>query len=385
MNTRLFSRAMSEVDEKYVKEALSYQRGRKKLVWVTAAACLVCVIGAGMLFFTKHAPGDKGKDLPVLDIAGELSEGMGFEGLMAFDASELVNGNPWNEGETPAALPVYKRLPPRSESGFYLADGDMKKKKSLLLETAKRLGIDTQGLKIEKENYGLEEDPATVLVAKSGGTTISVYPEMDVQVAFEPAISLPEGYRFSDKASYEDMVKVAEYLKKEYQNLIGMADPQVNIYGGDYTYDLQQSYSIEFYEGSGGQAQDIVNYNLNQIKFYSDDEGKLFVVWIDRPDLSEKVGDYPIISKEEAVKLLEQGNYVTSVPEEMPGMEYVAKAELKYVASGQTQYAMPYYCFYVEVPSMKMENGLKTYGLYYVPAVEQRYIADMPVWDGSFS
>ena len=28
---------------------------------------------------------------------------------------------------------------------------------------------------------------------------------------------------------------------------------------------------------------------------------------------------------------------------------------------------------------------MKTYGAYYVPAVEQRYISNMPSWDGSFN
>ena len=32
-----------------------------------------------------------------------------------------------------------------------------------------------------------------------------------------------------------------------------------------------------------------------------------------------------------------------------------------------------------------MDDGLKAYGAYYVPAVESAYISDMPVWDGSFN
>lgn len=45
---------------------------------------------------------------------------------------------------------------------------------------------------------------------------------------------------------------------------------------------------------------------------------------------------------------------------------------------------MPYYCFYVELPEEE-RDGLKTYGAYYVPAVEKEYLTNMPLWDGSFN
>jgi hypothetical protein len=66
-------------------------------------------------------------------------------------------------------------------------------------------------------------------------------------------------------------------------------------------------------------------------------------------------------------------------------LEYVAKVELVYRTGGTEQYFMPYYRFYVELPDMERENGLKTYGAYYVPAVEGEYISNMPVWDGRFN
>ena len=39
---------------------------------------------------------------------------------------------------------------------------------------------------------------------------------------------------------------------------------------------------------------------------------------------------------------------------------------------------------YEEMGDMK-KYGLKEYGAYYVPAVEERYISNMPLWDGSFN
>lgn len=46
---------------------------------------------------------------------------------------------------------------------------------------------------------------------------------------------------------------------------------------------------------------------------------------------------------------------------------------------------MPYYRFLVELPQEARENGLKSYGAYYVLAVEEEYLTGLPVWDGSFN
>ena len=46
---------------------------------------------------------------------------------------------------------------------------------------------------------------------------------------------------------------------------------------------------------------------------------------------------------------------------------------------------MPYYKFYVELSDEERENGLKTYGAYYVPAVETEYITGLPLWNGNFN
>lgn len=46
---------------------------------------------------------------------------------------------------------------------------------------------------------------------------------------------------------------------------------------------------------------------------------------------------------------------------------------------------IPYYRFYVLLPDMKQDNGLQTYGAYYVPAITDEYISNMPVYDGHFN
>ena len=183
------------------------------------------------------------------------------------------------------------------------------------------------------------------------------------------------------------MAAAAEYLKTAYAGLMGFENPQVNISGGDYNIYAERSFSLSFFEGSGSETEQIVNYNFNRTAFYPNDEGNLFIARVYRPDLSQKVGDYPIISAEKARELLLEGHYITTVPYEMPGAEYVKKVELIYRTGMYEQYYMPYYRFYVEVPEGAPggDTGLNDYGAYYVPAVDGAYLESMPTWNGSFN
>ena len=39
----------------------------------------------------------------------------------------------------------------------------------------------------------------------------------------------------------------------------------------------------------------------------------------------------------------------------------------------------------MRLPELAEEDGLQTFGAYYVPAVEGRFLTNLPVWDGSFN
>ena len=97
------------------------------------------------------------------------------------------------------------------------------------------------------------------------------------------------------------------------------------------------------------------------------------------------MGDYPVITAGEARELLAEGHYLTSVPYEMPGEEYIRRVELIYRTGTQEEVFMPYYRFYAQLPQEKREDGLNTYGAYYVPAVSGEYLTELPTWDGSFN
>lgn len=394
---------MDLTDPAYVEAADAAPKRKKNnwLKWTGAAACIVVAVCAGTRFWLQGAPNNPAQ-LPMLTISENASEGMGFEGYMAYNISELVNANPWSEETTISALPVYKN--PLTYDENYIASGaDFDKMREILLKAADGLGLDTDALTViddtpdEETQKAITEkfqsvgekvpngyfDPSKLII-ETDGMKIEVDKALTVKISFEPAISLPDEYHFADNSSYEDMSAAAEYLKDQYQDFIGMDNPKVNIHGGDYDINLLQMYSLEFFDAKGGITEQILNYNFNRAAFYCDSEGKLFLARLFQPDLSNKAGEYPIVTTEEAGELLSKGNYITTVPCEMPGMEYVKKVELIYRTGGHEEYIMPYYRFYVELPEME-RDGLKTYGAYYVPAVAGEYISNMPTWDGSFN
>ena len=405
MNIKKFSEAMGEIDSKYVEKAINYKPNQKKQIWVkwgAIAACLAIMVYAGTRRFSQETHEDMA-ELPMLSITENTSEGMGFEGYWAYEVSELVNANPWSKSLEISTLPVYRN--PLTYDENYIASGaDFDKMQEFLLEIADRFGIDTNTLTITDDVPDEETkqmisgklqmggdvipdgyfDP-TKLIIEADGLKIEVNQAMTATIFFEPAVSLADEYNFTNYAPYEDIVAVAEHLKTEYKDIIGIDNPQINICGGDYNIYAQQSYSIEFFDASGNNTQKIINYNFNRVTFYCNSEGELWLARICQPDLSEIVGNYPTITPKQASELLLNGNFLTSVPYEMPGSEYVRKMELVYRTGEWEEYYMPYYRFYVELPEDELENGLKTYGIYYVPAVDGTYISNMPTWDGSFN
>ena len=57
MNAKKFSEAMSELDAKYVDEAINYKRKTKKPIWAkwgAIAACLCLVLSGGFLYQAEN-------------------------------------------------------------------------------------------------------------------------------------------------------------------------------------------------------------------------------------------------------------------------------------------------------------------------------------------
>lgn len=373
--------AIGQIDDQMIMEASEIQKPKKQwLKWCAGAACLVAAVLAGVILIPDNAAPVELPQLPMLTVSQNESGAWGYEAYCAYDISELVSSNPWSEKTDLTVLPVYQNV----------QTGDRTEMEAWAEEIAGRLGI-SGDWKITWEQgqadkiTGQMMESENKLTLKADGVTVDVDSSMTAQILLEPAVALPEGYDFHHYSSYENIASVAEFLKQEYKELIGFAEPQINICGGDYDFYGRQMYQIEFFEGAAAETEQILRYHFNRVSFYCDDDGKLFLIRLSQQDLSGKVADYPIITSSAAEALLTDGKYITSVPYEMPGKRYIRKGELVYRTGKSETYWMPYYRFYVELPEQELSNGLKTYAAYYVPAVHESYISNMPVWDGSFN
>lgn len=386
MKKKKFSDAIEEINMKYVEEALCY---KKKSSWKrrsAIAACLCLAISSSFFLLHQENPEAPSKlaSIPIPELA---ADGMGFEGYLYYNASQLNQGNPWNETMKISTMPVYtnKAYDP---SGAGEPKGLSEDEMISLLDYAVA-ALNAEKLSIEiitSEEKNIHSVPIEIQAETNLGE-ISVASDGTI-VYFLPngGLSLPEEYSFTyhnttDNEAYETIA----YLSHVYSDLLGMKEPMA-VTWGDYNIDGSYSRKYELYDSYGNDTEDILHYSLCSASFSPNDEGELYLIRIKNALLTaEKTGDYPIISLQEAEQRLLAGNYQTSVPLAMPGKEYIAKAELTYRTGYGEEMLLPYYRFYVLLPDMSYDNGLYTYGVYYVPAITEEYIENMPVYDGRFN
>lgn len=386
MNGNEFLDKMSLADPAYVEEA---DRPVKKRTtwrrWGAMAACLAVLLGVGFLFFPRSSPDVPDPvptELPTLPVSmGPSLGGYGFEGYYVRDISDLKNTSPSQIGSLPDTLPVF-----RNATGGYPLQAATEEYKAKMLtlcrSVAGRLGWDAEKTAEvwEERSDGLA--PTTVTATGADGVKIEVDQFMTV------TISYPDRNRpFSENVlpTYDDAHKLAEKLLAEYRDLMNFANPQIYITGGYYNIDGEQSYDIAFVETGGTQTEELLEFFFHGAEFFCNEDGEPRIIRLRCTDLSDKVGDYPIITAQQAQAQLVAGHYITSCGWEMPGEAYIRKVELVYRTGEYDEYFMPYYRFYVELLEEAPVEGCMHLTAYYVPAVAEEYLAPLSTWDGRFN
>lgn len=386
MNGNEFLDKMSLADPAYVEEA---DRPVKKRTtwrrWGAMAACLAVLLGVGFLFFPRSSPDVPDPvptELPTLPVSmGPSLGGYGFEGYYVRDISDLKNTSPSQIGSLPDTLPVF-----RNATGGYPLQAATEEYKAKMLtlcrSVAGRLGWDAENMTVvwDERNGGLV--PTTVTATGADGVKIEVDQFMTV------TISYPDRNRpFSENVlpTYDDAHKLAEKLLAEYRDLMNFANPQICITGGYYNIDGEQSYDIAFVETGGTQTEELLEFFFHGAEFFCNEGGEPWLIRLRCTDLSDKVGDYPIITAQQAQAQLVAGHYITSCGWEMPGEAYIRKVELVYRTGEYDEYFMPYYRFYVELLEEAPVEGCMHLAAYYVPAVAEEYLAPLSTWDGRFN
>lgn len=387
--------------------------------------------------------------LPVLSTSENIISGCGYEGYIAYNVSELLGTSPWREGDKITTLPAYHNSltmtePSESLPRPYWLRIDKGAIRAKLLAVAERFGLDPDKLVIQEpyasikpyehserdklsgltepekseRPYPEEElfDLSTCLTAQQNGVTVEVDVHLSALAEFEPAIPLPEELRFAipSEPTPEELAAAGRWLLTEHGEWFGLEDPQMSIcgdYGVAQDEPLQENYKdspeeplasekgsperlyftgrLSFFEGNGSPEERLLNRSLYSAHVLFNEEGELCRIRFGGAVLSERLGNYPILTEEEARAELLAGRYITSVPYDFPGEKQIGGVELMY-RCGKS--CLPYYRYYVELPEAgeylrenTADRNIKDYGAYYVPAIPREYLSDLPVYDGSFN
>jgi len=223
----------------------------------------------------------------------------------------------------------------------------------------------------------------SMVTGEADGVRLEVTYTLTLTVTFEEPIALPNGLTLASD-DLMTLKKAGEWLAEEYGSLFGFEKPVCRLDGGDYGVDGIRNLTVTAIDGKEKP------YAFDEIFFYGDEAGNLQMLRFYDRQTESAVGDYPLLTLEEARKALEEGRYITSAQTPFTGTVEDCRVELVYRTGESESYYMPYYRFLAEevgtqVSEYNAERGFKTFTAYYVPAVRPEYLTGMTLWDGSFN
>ena len=373
---RLF-RVIGGISTDLITEAehsVPVRRIKKVKKWLApacaAAACLLLFVGIGF-WDGNHA----GKlDVITIDSRWNTSEGAIGEPEWAKNADELYRDVPYDESMPLESMPVFKRKYYIDRDTLQYVSYDTAAMKRQLAEYLNMLGTDPNTVSIKLENYLGEPvekidaaDSIGRMYAETDRFTINVYADLDGIVTFKEPISLPSEYDLSTRAPYEDTQKAADYITDNHSSWLGFEDTRVNLEKVDYEIEGRQFYNITFYEGKSDYKENLVSSNTGKVVIYINENGQIDAIRYCPENALENVGEYPLISPEEASKQAEA-----------EGAEDIQKIFLGYNREmAGDEYMLP--CYFVVSEYHRPDSpeyfpGQKEFITYCIPAVTSEYL-----------
>lgn len=284
------------------------------------------------------------------------------ESYFAYDISELYDGNPWKEEWNIETLPVFYNIELKNETQ---KDKDTKSriqyKREFLEQVAKKFGVtnkdtityDTRNIFLETKTHSFQMNLSQDILC----------------IKFKKSTTLPFLY---EQESTEQAEKVISYFIDTYKDCFDWKEAEkalscwYDVYGKKY-------FSLYAYENGNTLEEKLLNYHFNRAYFRMGEKNELKTIFFRKTDLSQKIGDYPIITAEEAKQLLYHQKYTSVSGNTFFQNMTLVKTELVYKDSIYDSIFMPCYKFFVQLPEEK-ENGLRHYDVYYIPAIQEQYL-----------
>lgn len=340
-------------------------------------------------------------------ISLSLLEGEGIPSIILKEPSEYINKNPWFSNKDIEVLPILKNKSynPRYQEGplEYLTEEEAIE---VSLLVAEKLGIDTT--KYEWESFG---DSYFVYFPNLNEHTVEIIPSIDEVIIFfnlfnsNGNISLPNIKEDNEDKLHE---KYLIYYYNLFENILKMDQP---VFESSFERDIygEKMYTYKIYNQEDTVEDTIVNYSTNYVRIHintydidrdynglsgiiltykqlmdsanSKEYENTVIEKLAKRNELEVLGYYPLISEEEAIEKVLRKEYISTI-------EYDRDVELSDIMSIELIYywvpinkeIQPVYKVYLDLRNtindylQYEEEDLNTYGIFYVPAIESKYL-----------
>lgn len=335
-------------------------------------------IPSGYFAQEQASPGTGAKTTPpAIGLASPTEGAMGDETLLLYDFEEYSTDWPLNASATlPETLPVYHNLFMKDETSAIPNGYTEWELQELAGEQAAALGLAVE--QYETKILPNDGDAIDFVRAVCGEITIDAYANGDVHILYKAPGNTQSGTAPSLTATYQEHYAFVENLLYEYSFLLaGMQNPQPQV-TLSYNSNGAPVWAYRVYDAGHEELEILLqNRSLAGASFDCSDDGTLTGILLTRSSTAQPVGNYPLLTLQQAEKQLSQGNGITFGNAPYPGNAYIAQADLVYCKSDTTEYLAPYYKFYVQLPAQdaSLPQGLVLYAAWYVPAIQPQFIA----------
>ena len=313
--------------------------------------------------------------------------GMGYEAYMYYEDDDLTTNSVYNTDVTFDELAVYQYN--------YLTEDQMHSELDKALSNLNLTRDDLLDVRCtwrevpdvymgSMTTYSFDSPP-------TGGKLL------DIDVRFDGGIiSIDKGgivdiTYSTDVPEYAVNQQYSDWVLNQYSDFIG-DNPQVYSWF-DRTYYGEEYYHNRFYSSTGDFSDDLFNSTVMDYYIYhmydavgeTRKPGEGITLFYYGEGTYTEYTRLPAISHSEALWLLYNGDYYTTVPYDITINSIVTKIEMVYKEPARNYqtavkegWAVPFYKIYVELPeeyNTETDNGvLKHYGAYYVCAIHPDYI-----------
>ncbi len=373
MNAKQLLYALNDINDLYIEDAEIKNRRMQPGILKTLgilAACIVLVIslwgiGTKLLSLQRTAPPTNTRnnaELPLLTVS-EAITGKGEASYFAYDISELT-GNGTDQAFS--LLPVFRN--PLDYCDGSIAHADHYQMLRLLKETAQRFGInESADMAIERPSDDTPGDETFSMRSEDYLIEVNTFSRVNVTLLNRnPANAL----RLSPSADKKELQAVASAAIKQFASALAMAAPKIMLPRGDYDVNGQQKWNRFFvYESGGDATTTFLNAQFHAVGFFFDESGVLAGLSWGVSDLTQCLGEYPLLSQRQAVAAACKAFDLNK--------RDILYAELFYHSENTDAFYMPCYRFYVQTDDTNIAAslpGMHTYTTYVLPAVCPEYI-----------